>query len=204
MFLSRMALDLTRNDTYPFLHSPLLQREMIQSAFSENNQHFLWRTDFIDGRFWLVTLSQYRPTLNELHSLCGFDGVFPSWEIIDYDSTLDDAVTNSIHSFSLCASPAGKTIRPRSLYIEHQSLYYWLTEHSDEWGFKLHSLSEITGEWKVVSGHYILFGRWSGQLIITDDSLFRAASCNGIAKNLDLGAGLLTIDHVEEGSYRNF
>ena len=80
MFLSRMALDLTRDETFPFLHSPQLQYQMIQNAFTQDFTDFLWRTDYIDGRFWVVILSSQRPTLLGLHSQCGFEGVFPSWE----------------------------------------------------------------------------------------------------------------------------
>ena len=204
MFLSRMALDLTRDETFPFLHSPQLQYQMIQNAFTQDFTDFLWRTDYIDGRFWVVILSSQRPPLLGLHSQCGFEGVFPSWEINDYDSTLDEATEGSTHSFSLYATPVEKTKRPMSLYVEPQFLYYWLTDHSREWGFEVVSFTSISGEWKVISGNYILYGDWSGQLRITDENLFSVSCRQGIGPNAKFGAGLLTIDHAEEGLYNSF
>lgn len=194
VFLTHMALDLTMKETHSFLLSPTLQHRLILDSFPGEKLHILWRIDSISGRIWLVILSPIRPTLDALHQMCGFQGVFPSWHILDYDTVLYDAIQDSVHPFILCASPSGEVRKPDSLYPDPRMLFHWLKQHAPDCGFEIVSLDSITGRWVHVESHYLLYGRWEGKLRIIDEEQFSQCTSDGIGPCRDLGAGLITID----------
>lgn len=192
MFLSRMSLDLSRQDTVTVIHSPEKQQEMIHTAFGSLNQQVLWRFDYLDGRIWCVMLSSYRPDLTEFHALCGYPGVFPSWDIIDYDDTLEKAVLNSEHTFEICASPCGQLKAPNDTYRNISYLYTWLNREGKNCGFDVLAFTSITSTWHMVKGNYLLLATWKGRLKITDENQFLWACRTGIGGNRQYGAGLMT------------
>ena len=91
MFLTRMALDVSRPDTQALLQEPGRMQREIRAAFAGGNIQPLFRTDMISSRLWLVVLSRLRPSLYAAHEHYGYPGVFPSWETFDYDETLEEA-----------------------------------------------------------------------------------------------------------------
>ena len=67
MFLSRMALDMSHEDTQSVVRSFQLQKEMVFTAFPPSSGRILWRIDSIEGRLWIVMLSRLRPDLTFFH-----------------------------------------------------------------------------------------------------------------------------------------
>ena len=193
MFLSRMALDMSHEDTQSVVRSFLLQKEMVYSAFPPAPGRILWRIDSLEGRLWIVILSRLRPDLTFFHQQCGFQGVFPSWDILDYDDILDHLDLRKTQHFEICACPFPFVSTPRNEYQDIQHIRSWFENTGKTSGYELASIRSITSCWKVVNGKYTLFAWLDGQLWITDNDLFSSACFSGIGENLDFGAGLLTI-----------
>ena len=193
MFLSRMALDMSHEDTQSVVRSFQLQKEMVFTAFPPSSGRILWRIDSIEGRLWIVMLSRLRPDLTFFHQQCGYQGVFPSWDILDYDDILNHVDVRKPQHFELCACPFPTVSMPKNEYQDLRYIRAWFENTGKHSGFELASIESITSCWKAVNQKYTLFTWLKGQLWITDTETFAASCYNGIGENLDFGSGLLTI-----------
>lgn len=193
MFLSRMSLDMSHEDTQNLIRSPHAQREMVYGAFPPNSRGILWRVDSLEGRLWIVILSRLRPDLNEFHHEYGFQGVFPSWEILDYDSALEELDLRYSLSFELCACPFASVNFPRDYLQDLSFLRAYLVDQGLHGGFDIENISSLTSYWKMIDNRYTMFAWWKGKLHITNLELFLEMTKNGIGHNPHLGAGLLTV-----------
>ncbi len=193
MFLSRMALDMSLEDTQSVVRSFQLQKEMVFSAFPPSSGRLLWRIDSLEGRLWIVMLSRLRPDLTFFHQQCGYQGVFPSWDILDYDDILDQVDLRHAQHFEFYACPYPFVSMPKNEYQDMRHLRTWFESTGKHCGFELANMESITSCWKVINQKYTLFTWFTGKLWITDLDTFSEACFHGIGENLDLGAGLLTI-----------
>ncbi len=197
MFLSRMSLDMSHEETQYLIRSPHIQHEMVYSAFPPDSGQVLWRVDSLDGRLWIVILSRIRPDLNEFHHIYGFQGVFPSWDILDYDSILEDLDLKKPLFFELCACPFASVNSPRDYLQDLSFLRAYIVDQGKHSGFEIEKISSLTSCWKMFENKYTLFAWWKGKLIITDLDLFSESTKGGIGYNFHLGAGLLTVSDNE-------
>ena len=193
MFLSRMALDIGQEDTQNLVRSPTLQREMVYSAFPSSSGLVLWRMDSIEGRMWIVILSPIRPDLRYFHQQCGYQGVFPSWDITDYDDILDNLDLRNTLNFEVCFCPFSSVRMPRDYLQDMNYIRSWLESQEKHGGFDISNILSITSCWKMVDSKYTLYAWIEGKLWITDLPLFRSFCSGGIGENLDTGAGLMTV-----------
>lgn len=191
MFLTRMALDVNREDTARLLLDRKKIHQAVLSAFEYGR--VLWRIDELSHRTWLVMLSRIRPDLTELHQQYGYLGAFPSWDTLDFDRELDDAYSGSLWNFELCAAPVGLVPSVRESWAEPSFLADWLTQQAGARGFRLLHSTVTDAHWQPVNGQQLLLVRWTGRLCVTDEELFRWAVSTGIGGAGDLGAGLMTI-----------
>ena len=197
MFLSRMALDMSLDETRDLVRSPVLQRTMVYGAFPPDPGTVLWRIDSMDGRLWAVLLSRMRPDLMEFHELCGYAGVFPSWHILDYDDLLSNLDPRHPYDFELCACTFSSVHSPHESLQDISYLRRYLVDQGKHGGFDIASFRSITSVWKVIDGEYILFAWWKGSLFVTDMDMFSECTEHGIGFHHDLGAGLLTLQSPE-------
>ena len=199
MFLTRMALDMSHEETQHLIRSPQLQYAKVLDAFDQKDSlpQVLWRIDSLDGRLWFVMLSRLRPDLHAFNIACGYQGVFPSWHTIDYDDLLDEIDIKEPHFFELCAIPVKPLTSPSHPIASPTALRNWLKGRSKKSGFRLLSLTSLTSCWKLVDGKYLLFAWWEGKLEIEDLSRFTEATYRGLGYGHDLGAGLLTLSHTD-------
>ena len=193
MFLSRMALDLTQRETYPFLHSKKYAKDQIASLFSTGLHNVLWRIDEMDGRLWLVILSQLRPDYETLHSKIGFQGVFPSWDIIDYSEVTENLSLSNIYHFQTCVCPMEPVQQQTSFSQNVVQVYDWFNHQSMIAGFHVLQYHTILSHWHIMEEGYVLFSKVDGLLQITSIDTFEHTLLYGLGNFKAYGAGLLTI-----------
>lgn len=196
MFLTRMALDVNRPETAEMLTDPEAIHQAVASAFEHDSQRVLWRLDELSHRTWLVMLSTLRPDLWAAHQKFGYLGAFPSWETLDYDHELDDAYTDTVWRFELCASPSGTTGVIREDWQDVEYLNGWLGRQADVGGFIVRRVESVSSEWIPVGGKRMLLARWRGELRIKDEDMFLWTVTTGIGGCRDYGAGLMTISRM--------
>ena len=196
MFLTRMALDVNRPETAEILNDPEGIRRAVSSAFEYDSKRVLWRLDELSHRTWLVMLSTLRPDLWIAHQKYGYLGAFPSWETLDYDRELDDAYTDTVWRFELCASPSGTSDVVREEWQDVEYLNNWLNQQADVCGFIVRRVESVSSEWVRVGDKQMLLARWQGELRVKDEDLFLWAVTTGIGGGRDYGAGLMTISRV--------
>lgn len=196
MFLTRMALDVNRPETAEILANPEEIRRVVASAFEYGGKRVLWRLDELSHRTWLVMLSTLRPDLWTAHQKYGYLGAFPSWETIDYDHELDDAYTDSIWRFELCASPTGAIDAVREEWQDVEYLNDWLNRQADVCGFIVRRVESVNSEWISVGDKKMLLARWRGELRVKDEDMFLWVIGSGVGHGRDYGAGLMTISRV--------
>ncbi len=194
MFLTRMALDVNREETQQLLlDAGRMQRE-IRAAFAGGNMQPLFRLETISGRQWLVVLSRLRPSLYAAHERYGYLGAFPSWETFDYDSDLEQAENGTTWNFALNASPAGVSPAPDPAWLEPHRLNHWLERQGSQCGFSLKWATVADVRWKKLDGEAsLLLADWNGVLTVTDQETFIWAVSSGIGNGRENGVGLMTI-----------
>ena len=194
MFLTRMALDVNREETQELLQETGRMQREIRAAFAGGNMQPLFRLEMISSRLWLVVLSRLRPTLYAAHERYGYPGVFPSWETFDYDEELDLAESGTSWTFQLNASPVGIAQDPDPAWLEPYRLNQWLARQGEEDGFNLKETELASAQWKPVDeGAWLLLVDWDGILTVKDQETFVWAVSTGIGNGRENGAGLMTI-----------
>lgn len=194
MFLTRMALDVNRQETEQLLKAPEKLRDTVAAAFSYGSSRVLWRIDELSFRTWLVMLSPIRPDLHEVHQRYGYLGAFPSWETLDYDRVLDEVDSGTMWDFELVAAPVGVAAAPRAEWSDEIFLTEWLRRQGEVNGFRVQRASLLRTEWIPVADKQLLVTRWEGRLCVTDEDLFLWALSRGIGGSTAFGAGLMTIE----------
>ena len=193
MFLSRMCLDITVAQTKKFIHFQSYAQQLVHSLFASAIDSFLWRIDFLNGRLWLVILSPLRPDYQKLHEKIGFQGVFPSWDIMDYSDILDNIQLHTDYSFEVCVSPLPPSVVRHSDFQHISDIHNWFMKSGETYGFEVESFTSIVSNWHVINGQYILFAKIHGVLQPTDETLFHQSLTSGIGYVKTLGAGLMTV-----------
>ncbi len=193
MFLTRMALDVNREDTRQLLADPGRMQREVRAAFAGGNMQPLFRMETIGSRLWLVVLSRLRPTLYAAHERYGYLGVFPSWETFDYDETLETAENGTTWNFFLSASPRGVSPDADPAWLEPYRLTQWLLHVSAASGFAVKACPQIRAEWRAAGDAFILVVEFEGILEVTDQDTFTWAVSTGIGSARENGAGLMTI-----------
>ncbi|MBQ6175342.1 MAG: type I-E CRISPR-associated protein Cas6/Cse3/CasE [Clostridia bacterium] len=195
MFLTRMALDVNREDTMQLLSEPGRMQREVRAAFAGGNMQPLFRMEMIGSRLWLVVLSRLRPTLYAAHERYGYLGVFPSWETFDFDETLEQAENGTTWNFFLSASPQG--VRPEAdpVWLDPRRLSQWLTRQSEACGFEVRQCKVVRAEWRPAGDAFIQLVEFDGVLTVTDQDTFTWAVSTGIGNARENGAGLMTIAH---------
>ena len=193
MFLSRMALDLTRPNTQLLLHSKEAAKEMVQSLFPKDCTSFLWTHEHLDGRLWLFLSSTLRPDYGPLHEKIGFLGVFPSWDIMDYSDFLEQLEENTVYHFRLHVYTFDSLQTMDNSLIHISRIREWFLETGKESGFLPLTFSTILSHWESINYTYVVSSSLEGTLKIINMDHFQKALIHGFGYHKDYGSGLMTI-----------
>lgn len=105
MYLSRVQLDTTCSNTILALSRPQRLHGAVESAFEGERRRRLWRLDRLDGKLYLLLLSEEKPNLSFLlNQFCRSNKAFQA-ETRDYTPLLRRIEPGGIWQFRLVANP---------------------------------------------------------------------------------------------------
>ena len=215
MYLSRVALDMTRQGTMLALQKPSMLHGAVEQSFEPRTSRALWRLDTLGGQYYLLLLSAERPELSHLVAQFG-TGEAP--ETRDYTPLLERMIPGSVWQFRLHGNPTyssctenarGKVHactlirRPDKLlpgkrepktqtdWLIHQGEVHGFAVTEDTFGVKRnqwYTFTKKTGEQVKLLGV-----TYEGLLTVTDAAKFREALTGGIGRGKAYGLGLLTV-----------
>ena len=207
MYLSRILLDVSKKNTLQALSNPNRFHGSVERCFSGERKRNLWRIDNLNGRLYLLILSEDVPDLKMIEKQ--FSPAYEHGETKSYDKLLERIKKGSSWQFRIVANPTkslssrdgsrGKVIAISDR--EHQK--EWLMKKGEKNGFHLEK-----GTFDVVQGMWHIFSKrknntsmkvslksvaFEGKLEITDEEKFKYALVKGIGKEKAYGNGLMTI-----------
>ena len=217
MYLTRMELDVSKRDTRKALHSPSMFHGAIESSFPGKRERRLWRVDELQGKYYLLLLSEQSPDLSLMANQFGMEGSEQTWQTKSYDALLDRIENGSAWQFRLTANPT-KSIRSpetgkRGTVCAHITPEYqlkWLLDRCGTHGFSINpeEVAVIQSQWqrfykgdqrkKSVS---LLSVTFEGVLTVTDAVRFRQVLTEGIGRGKAFGLGLLTVIRLRGSEY---
>ena len=191
------------------LASPSILHGALESSFPGERKRDLWRLDNLNGRLYMLILSEDKPDLTEFCTQFSYES---KWETADYDKLLSGIKNGTCRRFRLTANPTVSVSKNKG---ERGKVYAHITtEHQREWlikkstanGFMLteDSFDVVQSKWKrfYKTGSKcvtLLSVTYEGVLEITDEELFRKALMNGIGRGKAYGMGLLTVMNIGGG-----
>lgn len=209
MYLSRIELDETRRATLRAIEAPQKLHGAVERSFSGERRRRLWRLDRLNGRLYLLLLSEERPDLSAIAEQFGPKAEADHAETRDYTPLLQRIRQGSVWQFRLTANPtrscSGKgRSDARGKVLAHCTVEYqkqWLLERAHKHGFAI----EPDG-FTVTASRWLHFSKGSdqrrvsllsvtyeGTLQVTDASLFCDLLTNGMGRGKAYGLGLMTV-----------
>ena len=205
MYMTRMELDLTKRATIQALSSPNKLHGAIESGFPGERKRRLWRIDELNGRCFLLVVSEDAPQLTAAAEQ--FAPQDTGWETRSYDVFLQRIKPNSRWHFRLAANPTvsvPQESRQRGKVFAHVTAdqqKQWLQARAVGHGFSL-----IWEDFEVVKRGTLSFTRgadcqqvtlgtcvFEGKLTVTDVEAFRRTLSQGIGRGKAYGLGMLTV-----------
>lgn len=209
MYLSRVQIEEKNRQRVKDLNHLGAYHNWVESSFpdefgSGERTRKLWRIDKLQGRRYLLVLSEKQPDLDKL----AYYGVANTAESKSYNVLLDRLEVGMKLRFRVTLNPVisistGKQSGKRGkvmphVTIEHQTKY--LMDRSLKNGFQLNenefSITERSMEpLKKQKHHPVRLSKvsYEGLLTITDIELFKEALINGIGKKKAYGCGMMTV-----------
>ncbi len=205
MYMTRMELDMTKRTTVLALSSPNKLHGAIESGFSSERKRRLWRIDNLNGRCFLLIVSEDEPQLTKAAEQ--FAPVGSTWETRNYDMFLQKITKDSQWHFRLAANPTVSILRERGqrgkvfAHVTVAQQKQWLLSRASKHGFNLTeddfdvvkrgmaNFNHGTDHRQVTLGICV----FEGKLTVTDEDLFRNALSRGIGRGKAYGLGLLTV-----------
>ena len=207
MYLSRIKLNTKNRHTMLALSNPQKIHGAIESAFPGERRRNLWRLDELDGKTYLLVLSEEKPDLTSVVTQFGYAG--DTFETRSYAALLDRLTTGSHWQFRLTANPTVSQqtkIGERGKVMAHITTAHqeeWLLDRAEKHGFQL-----LPEEFRVTKTQNYAFHKrdnntvmllsvtYDGILTVTDPEKFRSAMVEGIGRGKAYGNGLLTVMHI--------
>lgn len=211
MYLSRVQIDDRNRQKIKTLNQLQAYHGWVENCFPENDRHHsprrLWRTDYLDGKRYLLILSATKPALSALEKY----GVEGSAASKDYDRYVDSLKEGQIMRFRLTANPVHRVTVPGQkqghiyphVTIDQQKK--WLLDRCAKNGFAIvdneagePSFDVVERDHPVLTHkgqHRVRLSRVSfeGLLKITDLAQFKQTLRSGLGREKAYGMGLLTV-----------
>lgn len=205
MYLSRVELNLSNRETMRAMVSPKIFHGAIENSFDDNRLRKLWRIDTLNGKKYILILSEDIPKLEAFAAKFGLEG---KYETKEYTPLLDRISNGGVWHFRLTANPVVKSNGKIMAHITPCYQKKWLLDRAESHGFSLNE-----EEFQVVSSTWYDFYKKSGNsscrvrmlsvifegvLQVTDAEKFKELLCCGIGREKAYGQGLLTIVGAEK------
>lgn len=207
MYLSRIELNTALSETIKALASLSMLHGAVESSFEGERTRRLWRIDDLNGRKYVLILSEEKPDLRRFSEQFGFPG---EYETKDYSPLLERIIEGGKWQFRLTANPVVSKKTDSSVkrgkvmpHVTPEHQKRWLSERAEKLGFSL----DPEGFQVVRTKRYdfrkrngsdssrvrLLSVTFEGVLTVTDADKFKDALCLGIGREKAYGQGLLTI-----------
>lgn len=205
MYLSRIELDQQNRNTMRLLMSPGNLHGAVEAAFPGPRCRKLWRLDRLQGKLYLMLVSESIPDFSNISQRYGNGD---EGETRSYDSLLERLKEGSRWRFRLVANPTksvwtgtgerGKVWACVSVSEQEE----WLLKRDEKHGFHIEPDSLMVTEsiWKIFEKgsedrrRVSLKGTaFEGVLTVSDAERFRRTLCEGIGRGKAYGMGMLTI-----------
>lgn len=201
MYLSRIMLNTTLRKTMKALVSPSLFHGAIENAFEGARARRLWRIDDLNGKKYILILSESVPDLKDFANQFGYGD---EYETKDYSPLLDRIANGGKWQFRLTANPVVSKSHGKILaHITPEFQKKWLDSRAEKLGFHLEEdeFQTVQSKWydfykKDVTGTSqirLLSVTFEGILTVTDAEKFKETLCRGIGREKAYGQGMLTI-----------
>lgn len=211
MFLSRVELEPSeRMKAEMFPHRVHAAIEQTSRGAMRDGDHTrkLWRIDSLNGRAFVLIVSEELPELADMHKQFGIADKKP--EIKEYGPFLARIEAGQRWAFRLTANPvksefskdaAGNVSRGKVVALTASGHKPWLLERAEKLGIQIDQESFDTkkdewrkfkkgGDRKTVSIRAVTF---EGVLTVIDADLLREALTKGIGRGKAYGCGLMTL-----------
>ncbi len=201
MYLSRITLNTALRKTMKALASPNLFHGAIERSFDGARARRLWRIDDLNGKKYILIVSESVPDLKQFAEQFGIAG---EYETRDYSPLLDRITEGGKWQFRLTANPVVSKMNGKIMaHITPEYQKKWLTDRAEKLGFSLNEdgFQTVQSKWydfhkkdgKGGSRVRLLSVTFEGRLAVTDAERFRETLCSGIGREKAYGQGMLTI-----------
>lgn len=201
MYLSRITLNIALRETMKALVSPSIFHGAVERSFDGARARRLWRIDDLNGKKYILILSEVKPKLKNFARQFGYDG---EYEIKDYTPLLNRILNGEKWRFRLTANPVvSKSHGKIMAHITPEFQKKWLSSRAEKLGFSLNEaeFQTVQSKWydfrkKEGEGNSrvrLLSVTFEGILTVTDAEQFKATLCNGIGREKAYGQGMLTV-----------
>lgn len=201
MYLSRITLNIALRETMKALVSPSIFHGAVERSFDGARARRLWRIDDLNGKKYILILSEVKPKLKNFARQFGYDG---EYEIKDYTPLLNRILNGEKWRFRLTANPVvSKSHGKIMAHITPEFQKKWLSSRAEKLGFSLNEaeFQTVQSKWydfrkKEGEGNSrvrLLSVTFEGILTVTNAEQFKATLCNGIGREKAYGQGLLTV-----------
>ncbi len=201
MYLSRITLNTALRETMKALVSLSIFHGAVESSFDGARARRLWRIDDLNGKKYILIVSEAVPDLKSFAEQFGYTG---EYETKDYSPLLDRISNGERWRFRLTANPVvSKSHGKIMAHITPEYQKKWLAGRGEKLGFALHEaeFQTVQSKWYDFrkrsdagsSRVRLLSVTFEGVLTVTDAERFKETLCNGIGREKAYGQGMLTI-----------
>ncbi len=218
MYISRVEIDTNNRQKIRDLYHLGAYHNWVENCFPNELKkkvrlRHLWRIDELNGKKYLLVLSEEKPKLDKLERY----GVANTAETKDYDHFLSSLNQGKKYRFKLTANPSYRITDAKtgkSKVVPHITVLQqtkWLLDRSEKYGFDLvkseddeetYEMNITSRDWprlrrkcnKIVKLSRVTF---EGLLEIKDLQQFKQAMVTGIGREKAFGMGLLTVIPME-------
>lgn len=204
MYLSRVEIDVNNRQKTKELSHLGAFHNWVEKCFpdeiskKERLRH-LWRIDILNGRKYLLLLSEDKPNLNRLAEF----GVEKTAETKDYQPFLNNLSDNQMLRFRLTANPTYRTNGKVYPHITVNQQKEWLLDRAEKAGFTILKGEDGSANFDITSRDWpILYHKrrvrlsrvaFEGVLMIKDVEKIRETLIHGLGREKAYGMGLLTV-----------
>lgn len=209
MYMSRVEIDFNNRLNLKKLSSLKAYHSWVEESFPQeieanSRSRKLWRIDNLNGKNYLLLVSQEKPDLNLFERY----GVKGSGETKDYDHFLGKLENGMQARFKVCLNPTiatkkdpDKNNRGKIVPLKSEDFEKFLLDRSEKNGFTLNEGDFIISERKYVDFKHDKNSKrikldkvtYEGRLTISDKEKMLKTLTNGIGKKKAYGFGLMTI-----------
>lgn len=201
MYLSRVMLNTSLRRTIKALVSPSIFHGAVESSFRGVRARRLWRIDNLNGKKYILIVSEAVPDLKDFAEQFGYDDMY---ETKDYSPLLDRISNGEKWQFRLTANPVvSKSHGKIMAHITPEFQKKWLISRAEKLGFFLDEaeFQTVQSKWydfykksdTGTSQVRLLSVTFEGILKVTDAEKFRQTLCRGIGREKAYGQGMLTV-----------